>query len=395
MDEAHVRGGIEMKKDQTSTIGTGPAGRGAARGRTSIGMMLALVAVLSGCAHAPGMQMDVSTPALIRARADFYTIDASTVKEMQEALDTKAATAAAALAAEKMPTRDYEYLIAPQDVLRVTVWNHPELTNPSGTRDELVGRVVNADGTFFFPHAGDVRAAGRTVQAIRDDVVRGLRRIIREPQVEVSVMQYRGQRVYVAGEVRTPGTQALTDVPPDLAEFIARAGGFTPEADLTNVTITRGRETIRVDLQSLYYGGDLRANVRLQHGDVINVPERREAKVFVTGEVLRPMAVPMPRGRITLADALVDAGGVNPLTASGRQVYVLRGAEKGRTQIYHLSSESPNALILASRFQLSSRDVVYVDAAPVVRWGRLVSSVLPSMTTGLEVLNSTTRAFPR
>jgi polysaccharide biosynthesis/export protein len=359
------------------------------------GIGAGMVALTGGCAHAPGMQLDTSTPALIKARADFFTIDASTLRQLQEQQAEQAAATAAALAAAKVGNRDYEYRVAPQDVLRVTVWNHPELTNPSGTRDELVGRVVNADGTFFFPYAGNVRAGGRSLQEIRDDVVRGLRRMIKDPQVDVSVMQYRGRRVYLAGEVRNPGTQPVTDVPPDLTEIIARAGGVTPDADLTNVTITRNKETTKVDLQALYYGGDMRANVRLQHGDVVNVPERREAKVFVTGEVLRPTAVPMPRGRLTLADALADAGGVNPLTANARQVYVLRGIDDARSQIYHLNSDSPDAMLMAGKFRLNSRDVVYVDAASVVRWNRLMNNVLPSATVAREVLGDSTRAFPR
>jgi polysaccharide export outer membrane protein len=363
--------------------------------RGAVAVAVATLVALAGCAHAPGMQLDVSTPALIKAKADFFTIDASTLKQMQEEQDAQATATAAALAAAKLGVRDYEYVIAPQDVLRVTVWNHPELTNPSGTKDELVGRVVNADGTFFFPYAGHVRAAGRTVSQIREDVVRGLRRVIRDPQVEVSVMQYRGQRVYLAGEVRTPGSQALTDVPPDLTEIVGRAGGFTAEADLANVTVTRRNETMKLDLQSLYYGGDMRANIRLQHGDVVNVPERREAKVFVTGEVLRPTALLMPRGRMTLADALADAGGVNPLTANARQIYVMRGADSARTQIYHLNSDASDSMLMAGKFRLQSRDVVYVDAASVVRWARLINNILPSATVAREVLNDSTRAFPR
>ncbi len=351
--------------------------------------------VMAGCAHAPGMQVDVSTPALIKAQADFQTIDSSSLAQMQADLTAKAVATAAALAKVNHDPRDYDYLVAPQDMLRITVWNHPELTNPGSTSNELAGRVVNADGTFFFPYAGHVRAAGRTVLEIREEVVRGLRRVIKAPQVEVSVMTYRGQRVLVAGEVRSPGSLPITDVPPDLTEIIARAGGATVEADLAGVTITRKNETTRVDLLALYYGGDLRANVRLQHGDVVNVPERRDAKVFVTGEVLRPTALLMPRGRLSLADALADAGGINPLTANARQIYVLRSMQNSRMQIYHLNSGAPDALVLADRFKLNSRDVIYVDAAPVVRWGRLISNVLPSASVAREFLSDTTRAFPR
>jgi polysaccharide biosynthesis/export protein len=408
-----------------------------------LGLLLACL-VITGCVSAPGMQMDTSTAALIRARADLFTIDADTLRQMAQERRAQAASQATARSGFAVGS-GYEYLVAPQDVLRVTVWNHPELTNPSGTRDELVGRVVNADGRFFFPYAGSVQAAGRTVDQIRDDLVTGLKRTIKTPQVDVSVMQYRGQRVHIAGEVRTPGVQAINDVPPDLTEMLARAGGFTPEADLAGVTVTRGTRTLRVDVQSLYYQGDMRSNVRLQPGDVVNVPERRDNRVFVTGEVIRPAPLWMPRGRMSLAEALAEAGGVNPLSASAGQVFVIRGGstagngagsgapsaggagtsastststntstststsaspgasssaangdgEGERARIYHLDAASPNAFLLADRFDLAARDVIYVDTAPIVRWNRVISNVLPSALVGRDMLNDTTRAFPR
>ncbi len=389
---AHVLGAAN---DQ----GTPEAGPAVADARQTVRMGLAAVLaglVLAGCAAAPGMQMDTSTTALIRSRADLYTIDADTLRQLAQERGEQAATQAQAPKVFRVGA-DYEYLVSPQDVLRVTVWNHPELTNPSGTRDELVGRVVNADGRFFFPYAGQVQAGGRTVSQIRDDLVAGLKSVIKTPQVDVSVMQYRGQRVHVAGEVRTPGVQPINDVPPDLTEMLARAGGFTAEADLSAVSITRGKQTAKVDLQSLYYQGDMRSNIRLQPGDVINVPERRANRVFITGEVIRPAPLWMPRGRLSLADALAEAGGVNPLSAAAGQVFVIRGGENDeqRARIYHLDAGSPNALVLADRFDLAARDVVYVDTAQVVRWNRVISNILPSAIAGRDVLNDTTRAFPR
>ncbi len=102
----------------------------------------------------------------------------------------------------------------------------------------------------------------------------------------------------------------------------------------------------------------------------------------------------MPRGRLTLAEALADSGGVNPLTANAGQVYVIRdGGEK--PQIYHLNAASADALILADRFDLRARDVVFVDAQPVVRWARVVNNILPAADFLRETLNDTTRALPR
>jgi polysaccharide export outer membrane protein len=103
----------------------------------------------------------------------------------------------------------------------------------------------------------------------------------------------------------------------------------------------------------------------------------------------------MPRGQLTLAEALAEAGGVNPLSANAGQVYVIRSGESARAQIYHLNAASPDALLLADRFALAARDVVYVDAAPVVRWARLINNILPSADFFRNTLNDTTRALPR
>jgi polysaccharide biosynthesis/export protein len=340
-------------------------------------LVVALCAALAGCSHAPGMHLDAASSE-VKARVNLQTVDMTLIRELEEQRRAKTNVKAALPPTFRSDNGRYEYRVAPQDVLRVTVWNQPELTNPSGTTTELSGRVVNADGTMFFPHVGTIPAAGMTVGEIRERVVKGLSRVLRAPQVDVSVLQYRGQRIYVAGEVRTPGAVSVTDVPPDLTDVIARSGGVTAEADLHGVTVTRGRETLRLDVQSLYYGGDMRANVRLKHGDVVNIPERRSARVFVTGEVGKQTALPLPRGDMTLADALADAGGVNPLSASAGQVFVIRNGDDNRAQVYHINAASADALLLADKFSLQARDVVYVDTAPVVRWSRMISNILPS-----------------
>lgn len=355
-------------------------------------LTVVLAHALVACSYAPGMQMDDQSAAA-RARIDFRPLDeqalATQVRADQGPVEGSGS-------GQFLPvTGVYEYLVTRGDVLRVTVWEHPELTNPSGTNEEVSGRVVNADGRVFFPYAGQLQAAGHTVEQIRTQIERGLSSVIRAPKVDVSVQQYRGQRVYVSGQVRTPGVQAVTDLPPDLADVLARAGGFTDEADLSAVLITRGNERARVNLEAMYYRGDLRANVRLHHGDVVNVPERRAARVYIAGEVMRPQRLLMPRGVLTLADALAESGGLDQQSANASQVYVIRDEQGERPVVYHLNARSPDALLLADRFPLRSRDVVYVDTAPVVRWGRLLSNIVPSATLLRETLGDTTRAFPR
>ncbi|MCU0951933.1 MAG: polysaccharide biosynthesis/export family protein [Burkholderiaceae bacterium] len=370
---------------------------------------LAAAALLAGCA-APGMKMDAVAPGnahpggaeskSVERRADIYAITPEVVARLNADTRNAAERARATSLLPAQPSNGHRYLIGPQDVLRVIVWNHPEITNPTGTANELSGRVVNGDGMFFFPFVGQVQAAGRTVLQVRDALAQGLGGVLKNPQVDVAVIQYRSQRVFVSGEVRTPGAIPITDVPVNIVDAIAQAGGLGPEADLSNVTVTRGNTTFTLDLYGLYYGGDVSRNTRLQHGDIVNVPERRFNKVFVLGEVFRPASITMPRGRLTLAEALSDVGGVNPLTANSGQIYVIRGRASGdaaaaRPQIFHLNASSADALVLADRFDLKSRDVVFVDPVKVVRWARVVNNILPTIDVLRETLNDVSPGLPR
>jgi polysaccharide export outer membrane protein len=258
------------------------------------------------------------------------------------------------------------------------VWNHPELTNPGATANELSGRLVGADGYIFFPYAGRIRAAGRTVAEIRNDLTRKLSAYLVEPQVDVSVGNYRSKRVFVVGQVTTPGPVPLTDIPLTVTDLVAQSGGFTPEADLRNAALNRDGQRRPLDLYALYYQGDMRENLPLQPNDILSIPENRYNKVFVLGEVLTPQSIVMPRGRMSLAEAISDSGGFNPLTANAGQVYVLRKGQGDRHQIWHLNSKSPDALILADSFDLQPRDIVYIDPANIARWNRIISNLLPS-----------------
>jgi polysaccharide export outer membrane protein len=116
----------------------------------------------------------------------------------------------------------------------------------------------------------------------------------------------------------------------------------------------------------------------LGNGDLVRVQGREEAKVFVLGEVLRPLTQTLRNGRLTLNEALGEAGGVNPNSGDPRQIYVVRTVNPDQPEIYHLDAKSPMAYALAEGFELQARDVVYVDPVPLVRWNRVISLVLPS-----------------
>lgn len=274
-----------------------------------------------------------------------------------------------------------DYKVGPGDVLTIIVWDHPELTTPAGQyrAADQAGTVVNEDGTIYYPYVGSLQVAGKTSRQIREMLIARLAKFIERVQLDVRVAAFRSQRIYVVGEVTKPGQLSISDVPMTVLEAVNQAGGFGPEADHSRVLLTRKGTTYRVDIQAMYENGATEQNALLEHGDILNVQDRSFNKIFVLGAVQKPGSLVMTKKRSTLAEALADTGYIAQDQANPKWIYVMRG-ESETPELFHLDGSSPDALLLADRFPLRPRDIVYVDAADVVRWNRVVSNILPTAT---------------
>lgn len=275
-----------------------------------------------------------------------------------------------------------DYKVGPGDVLTIIVWDHPELTTPAGQyrSAEQAGTVVAEDGSIYYPYVGTLPVAGKTTRQIRELLITRLSKYIEKVQLDVRMAAFRSKRVYVVGEVAKPGLQDVTDIPMTVLEAVNRAGGFTAEADHSRVLLTRKGITYRVDIQSMYEDGATEQNALLEPGDILNVSDRSFNKIFVLGEVQKPGSLVMTKKRSTLAEALSDAGYITQEKSNPKWIYVMRG-ESETPELFHLDGSSPDAMLLADRFPLRPRDIVYVDAADVVRWNRVVSNILPTAQT--------------
>jgi polysaccharide export outer membrane protein len=219
------------------------------------------------------------------------------------------------------------YTVGPNDVLLVTVYNQPQLSGKF---------VVEADGSIAFPLLGRVPAGGLSVRAIEDTVRQRLAAgFVNDPQVNVTVDQYRSQQIFVMGEVKQPGSLQFTGSM-TLIEALARAGSTTERAGM-EVMVVRSpsgsgsgapapgpnatdANTIRVNLQGLQSGA-LSQNVPLQPGDTIFVP--RAETVFVSGEVRNPGEYVIRTSGMTVRQALALAGGLTE-RGSSRRVQIVR-----------------------------------------------------------------------
>jgi polysaccharide biosynthesis/export protein len=279
------------------------------------------------------------------------------------------------------------YLIGPQDIILVTVWEHPELTIPLGQfrSDAATGQVVDDEGNVFWPYVGTVNVSGQTAMQVRSKLVDRMARALKNPQVDVKVIVYRSQKVFVGGEVKVPGIQNITDVPFTVAQAVGNAGGFLPTADASRVILARGNRSYSINFNQLMKQSSRYGQILLKDGDSLHVSNRDEETVYMMGEFRAPRALPLYHGRLSLAQAITEAGGLDLQSANAHSIYVLRrGPTENSADLFHLDSRHPAAMVLADRFALQPRDIVYVDAGTLVRWNRVLNLLLPTFSSLIQ-----------
>jgi polysaccharide export outer membrane protein len=161
---------------------------------------------------------------------------------------------------------DAPYVIGIPDVLRVTVWKYPDLS---------VEAPVRRDGKISVPLVEDVQAAGLTPEELASAIAKDLTHFVTRPDVTVIVISPESQTVTVMGGVQQSGIVPIRGSM-GVAEAIGAAGGFTPWANKRDVRVIRIVDGERVSYRfnyKAYLGGKSDADIMLEPGDVIMVPE--------------------------------------------------------------------------------------------------------------------------
>jgi polysaccharide export outer membrane protein len=163
-------------------------------------------------------------------------------------------------------TAEASYLLNPGDLVRVSVWREEELNRQA---------LVQPDGSLSFPLVGQISAAGRTPSEVQEDIKRRMDYYIPDAVVTVELVEARGNKVFVIGEVNRPGEYQLGR-PITVVQAISLAGGFTPFARRSKIRVLRASQPQEVmltfDYDDVAEGTRLDTNLQLKAGDTVIVP---------------------------------------------------------------------------------------------------------------------------
>ena len=303
------------------------------------------------------------------------------------------------------------------DALEVTIWEAAPAalfgTMATDTRDPsavqtsrpnaLPEIVVQPSGTITIPFAGQVRAAGRTLRQIEQDIVARLRGKAHQPQVIVRIARNETANVTVLGDVKEPQRVPLTPRGERLLDVIARAGGTAQPLDRMTIEITRGELTQRMAARDIVR--DPRQNIILQRDDVVTA-SFQPYTFTVLGAAGKNEEVRFEGIGLTLSQALGRVGGFQDERADPRGVFLFRwedpavaGADldayslnpAGKVPvIYQVDMKEPQTYFAAQRFQMRDGDVVYVANSKMADLQRFVN-ILASSIIPLATVRNTVR----
>ncbi len=176
-------------------------------------------------------------------------------------------TLQAQAAASEVTTPDPErYRLGPEDVIEISVWKEPEMTKTL---------IVQPDGKIFYPLIGEIRAAGKTVKEIQEEVSKRLEKFVTDAAVTVILLKAQHYKFYVTGKVNKPG-EFLVGRPTSVLQAIAMAGGFTPFASTKSIRIVRKKggvdEIYSFNYKDVSKGLLMSQDIILEPGDVVVVP---------------------------------------------------------------------------------------------------------------------------
>jgi polysaccharide export outer membrane protein len=280
--------------------------------------------------------------------------------------------------------------VGPGDVLEITIWEAPPASlfavTPTDARSgvqvarpaTLPEQAVDSQGSISIPFVGAVRASGRTLGEVQSDIAAKLRGKANQPQVSVRLLRNATSDVTVVGEVTQSLRMPLTARGERLLDAVAAAGGPKQPVNKVTVWVTRGSAYNGMPLEDVI--SDPRQNVPLQPGDVVTLVHQ-PFTASVLGAISNNREIEFEAKGISLTQALARAGGLQDSRSDPRAVFVFRfdpdtatasSGEKIPT-IYRIDLSQAANFLVAQRFPVRDKDIIYVANSPVADLQKLMN----------------------
>lgn len=223
----------------------------------------------------------------------------------------------------------------------------------------------------------------RNRQVLPVDLERLLRKgdvsqdVVLKPNDVILIPNVKDNHVFVLGQVHKP---LVLPVRPGttLIESISRAEGITDDADLTAALLIRDGQPVPVDFEKLLKQGDASQNVVLKPNDVVLIPDAKDKKVFVLGEVNKPMVVSI-KAKLTLVESIAQAGGFKD-SAQPKSVVVIKGGLGNPTLLTLNLKDMVNSADLTQNPLLQPGDIVFVPKSFVYNVVKFFGSIATILT---------------
>lgn len=229
---------------------------------------------------------------------------------------------------------------------------------------------VPEDGMISVPYIGEVDVMDESLSKLSSDLAERVKTISNTAQISVSRSGRLPRTANVIGEVKNPGPIPLEKSGITSLDLLAASGGPTQQEHLYKFVVRRNERDYTFDFQ-----GFRKKSFLVEEGDLLSVTTDTSNRFYVMGAINKPTIIPFPVPSPTLADALATASGFDERRSDPSGVFVFR---KGNPDlVYTLNLKEPSSVLLAQRFAIRGEDIVYVTEAPLVRWSRLISQIMP------------------
>lgn len=386
--------------------------------------MGAAVVALASCTNS---SMPVAGPEswdIRMQKSDADSLAYSLVKINPPVIDTLARFAPRLSSAfsDRRPPKEIKFGIG--DIVSVTVFEAAAgglfIPSEAGVRPgnfvTLPNQAVDSMGNVTVPYAGAVRALDRTPAEVQQSIVAALRNRAIEPQVVVALVEQRTSLISVLGEVNTPARFPASAAGEKILDEITRAGGPKGQGFDTWVMLEREGKRATVPFGALVY--EPSNNIFARPNDTIYV-YREPQTVIVFGASGQQGQFNFDAWRISLAEAVAKAGGLNDTLADPASVFVYRGETREVAErlgadlsnfegpiipvVYNVNFRDPSGYFLATKFQMRNKDVIFasnavsVEQAKVMNYIRLVTATVNDpivAATNAVVLRNTIKTSP-